>query len=384
MKKTFIQHNVLPIAFAAVATLLSAGCSEEKSGQTAQPPKAAAPAAPAPMVNVGKASETDYNPIRHYNGRILSTEAVAIVPQVSGQIVEVAFKEGDIVKKGDLLYRIDDVRYAAAVASAKATVAQAKATADYAEKTFERTKTLLEKKVASNDEMDAATSELTTSKAALEAAEAALISAKDNLEHCRITAPITGKIGVNAFTAGNYVTPATPPLTTIVQQDPLRVSFPTSNRDFLRFFGSEEKLRSNFTINIRLANNAAYGHEGKVEFLGNKANASTDTLTVFASIPNPDGVLLPGATVAVELQAKKVASSVVVPLPAVLHDKKGSYVWVVDGNNVASRRDIIAGGTTEAYQVVLSGLKANELIVTSGTHKVVPGKAIAPVFDPAA
>ena len=244
----------------------------------------AAQGMPPPTVGTVAAAERNYNPTRNYNGRITSPEIVSVIPQVSGTIVEVAFKEGSMVKKGDLLYRIDDVKYNAAVASAKAAEAQAQATLDYSEKTFERTKKLFEKKVSSVDDFDAATSKLSAAKAALDAAKAALVSAEDNLRHCRIVSPIDGKIGVNAATLGNFVSTASGPLTTIVGQNPLRLSFSMSSRDFLGTYGGENGLRNRFKVAIRLADDSLYPHLGEIDFISNTANPSTDTITILSLI----------------------------------------------------------------------------------------------------
>ena len=321
----------------------------------------------------------DHNPVRTFSGRVLSPETVAVVAQVAGEVKEVCFEEGAMLKKGDVLYKIDPVRYEAAVASARAQVAQAEASADYARKTFDRTTALFEKKVASVDDLDSATSARASAEAALDAARAALVSAEDNLAHCTVVAPVDGKVGLNAATAGNYVSTASGPLCTIVRQDPVRVAFAPGSRDYLSFFGGEKGLRELFDVRVRLADGTAYDQEGAVEFVGNAVNAATDTMPVYARFPNPDGLLVPGATVKVELQAKEAKRYVSLPLTAVIRDGEGAYVWMVGAGNLPEKRVVVPGPATATYQTILSGLEEGEEVIVRGTHKVIPNVAVEPV-----
>ena len=306
-------------------------------------------------------------------------ETVAIVPQVAGEVKKVAFAEGDTVKKGKLLYVIDDVQYKAAEAAAEAAVAQANASLDYARKAFDRTKTLFERNAASADAMDNATSALAVAEANLASAEANLARAVDSLAHCRITAPVDGKLGVNAASVGNYVSTASGALTTLVRQDPLRVAFAPGSRDYLAVFGGEKGLKELFEVRLRLADGSDYPLDGVVEFVGNAVNAETDTMPVYARFANPDGLLVPGATVKVELRAREPARYVSLPLTAVLHDGEQAYVWMVGENNLPVRRDIVAGPATATYQTVVSGLEEGEGVIVRGTHKVISGVPVEPV-----
>lgn len=371
--KTVVQ-TLVP---AALAALFVAGCGS-KAEEGAGAPQGGF-VMPPPTVAVQTAKPVEVTPLHRYSGRILSPETVSVVPQVAGTILEVAFTEGSTVKKGDLLYRIDDVKYAAAAAAAKAAVAQCEANASYAEKTFARTKALFEKNVASADDMDAATSARATAAAALDAAKAQLVLAEDDLAHCRIVADIDGKIGLNAFAAGNYVAPASGALTTIVRQDPLRVRFSMASGDLLRHYGDEATLRKTFQVRIRQADGETYPAEGEIEFLGNSANASTDTISVYAKIPNPDGVLLPGGSVGVEVSTREPLRVLAVPLTAVLHNETGADVWVVGAGNMPEKRAVKTGIATAEYEVIEDGLREGETVIVGGTHKVIPGMAVQPV-----
>ena len=331
------------------------------------------------LVGVAKAGAVDHNPVRTFSGRVLSPETVAVVAQVAGEVKEVCFEEGALLKAGDALYKIDPVKYEAAVAAAKAQIAQAKANADYAQKSFDRATALFEKKVASADDLDSATSAKAASEAALAAAEAALVTAEDNLAHCTIVAPVDGKVGLNAASVGNYVSTASGALCTLVRQNPVRVAFAPGMRDYLSVFGGEKGLRELFDVRVRLADGSVYAEDGAVELVGNEVNAATDTMPVFARFPNPDGLLVPGATVKVEVRAKEAKRYVSLPLTAVIHDGEAAYVWMVGENNLPVRRDVAPGPATATYQTILSGLEEGEEVIVRGTHKIMPGVPVEPV-----
>ena len=365
-----MKQTILLSAVAAIAVQASA--------------QNAAPAGNGPkpsmfLVGVAKAGVVDYNPVRSFSGRVLSPETVAVVAQVAGEVKEVCFEEGSALKKGDVLYKIDPVKYEAAVASANAKVAQAEASAEYSRKTFDRVSALFAKNVASVDDLDSATSAKASAEAALAAARAALVSAEDDLAHCTVVSPIDGKVGLNAATVGNFVATASGPLATIVRQDPVRVAFAPGARDFVSVFGGEEGLRGLFDVRLRLADGSAYDAEGEVEFAGNAMNAETDTMPVYARFPNAGGVLVPGATVKVEVRAKTAGRHVSLPLTAVQRDGDGAYVWMVGEGNMPVKRAVVPGPSTASYQTILSGLEEGEEVIVRGTHKVMPGVPVEPV-----
>lgn len=372
MKQQTARIIGLPAIAFSLAILMTQGCSDAKAaGEGTEKPKASAAVVGADVVK-----EVVQTTERRYRGRIISPETVVIVPQVSGTIEEVAFAEGELVKKGQLLYRIDDVKYVAAVESAKAAIAQCEATLAYAKKTADRTQTLFERKVASADDLDAAVSNRDAAAAALASAKASLITAEDNLKHTRIVSPVDGKIGLNPCSAGNYVTQGSGILATIIRQDPLRLSFSMSSGDFLRYYGSEASLRDKFSIRIALSDGTTYAHPGQIEFVDNLANATTDSINVYAKLENPEGLLIPGITVTVSVTEKETKKELAIPLTAVIHDKSGAYVWVLDASNIPSRREITEGDMLETISIVKNGLSAGERIVTLGTHKVFPGVAV--------
>lgn len=335
-----------------------------------------APAEKLELVAAGTVLEADNIVTRRYPARVVSPANIAVTSRVSGDVLEVGFKEGDFVKKGQLLYRLDDIRYVAAKKSAEAKIAEYKARVAYSKANFERTQQLFDKDVSTQDELESARSEYEAYKATLAAAEANLIVAEDDLKNTRILAPADGRIGVNAAPVGTYITPSMGTLVSVVQIDPVRVRFALSNRDFLSIFGDERSLRAQSTVSVVLANGKDYEFPGEIDFIDNTANEQTDTVQIYAAFRNPKHQLLPGSTVSVLLGRTTGDRMPAVVPSAVMYDSKGAYVYLLDGNNTVFRREVELGQTTKDLQFVERGLKVGDRIIIDGTHKAIPGRKV--------
>ena len=319
------------------------------------------------------------NPLRTSPGRVVPVAQVNVIPQVSGEILEVAFENGSVVKKGDLLYRLDPVKYEAAVKNAEAKVAECTASLGYAELSYARHLKLVATRAVSQDALDNALSARDSARASLEAAKADLMSARDDLRHCRITAPITAKVGTTQFTEGNYLQKGQGSLVTLIQFRPIRVRFSISNRDFLEMFGaSTKRCRAEGVLSVRLADGTTLGEEGVIEYSENAADEQTDTIQLYALYPNAAYSLRPGGTVAVSLTSKKGVPRPAVPPTAILQDVQGPYVWVVGADGAAERRYIARGNIAGDWQFVEKGLKVGEKVVADGGHKVRKGMKVTP------
>jgi len=312
-----------------------------------------------------------------FPGRVTPIARVDVVPQVSGEILEVAFINGAAVKAGDVLYRLDPVKYEAAVKNAESKLAECKANAQYAELSYDRHKNLLETRAVSLDAVDNALSQRDASRAALAAAQAELVAARDDLKHCTITAPISGMVGSTTKTRGNYVTTGSQVLVTIVQLDPIRVKFSISNRELLDLF-SEERSRcfDGVSVALTLANGSPLKDEGSIEYVENQSDESTDTLAVYALFKNPLVRLVPGGTVSVSVSSRKGVRRTAIPPTAVLQDTQGPYVWVVGKDDLAERRSIARGSAVDDVLFIEKGLVPGERIVADGAHKVRRGMKI--------
>lgn len=381
MRKKWKRYLIFPILLLAALCL---GTGDKPGPQSAGPGQddKGPPMMMGPMkskVAVGRVGESVEIETRRYTGHVVSSSSVSLVPRVSGEVLGVLFKEGQFVHKEDLLYELDPVRYDAALKNAQAKVAEYKAKLAYTEASFERASNLYRESAASKDNMESAQSEHEATEAMLHAAQADVITARDDLANTLVHAPISGKISVTNFTAGNYVTPSSGILATIVQTDPLRVTFSLSNRDFLSMFRTEQVLKEKASIRLRLADDSEYEYHGVVELIDNQANRQTDTIQVYASFENPDGILIPESTVTVLLSRTNGDLAPAVPPSAVMHDARSAYVYVLTDADVVERRDVALGVNDGQVQIVKAGLTPGERIVVDGMHKTMPGGVVIPV-----
>ncbi len=333
------------------------------------------------VVGVVQVEEVANVQSRRYTGQVVAQAVVNVTPRVSGEILKLGFNDGDYVKKGQMLYTIEKTQYEAAVKQAEASIAELKAKLEYAQSTYDRNQMLYEVNAASKDSMENTKSALDALKAGQAAAEAALTAAKDDLKYTTITAAIDGLVGVTKYTAGNFVTPSSGPILTIIQMQPIRVRFSMSTGDFLSGYGSLTALKKEGEISLKLADGSEYATGGKIEFLNNEANVKTDAVQVYASFPNADMKLIPGSTVTVTLSKKSGDTMPAVPPSAVMHDAQTSFVYVVGEGNKLERRVVELGDMTKTHQLIKSGLKTGEKVVYQGTHKVMPGDEIIPAEE---
>lgn len=326
---------------------------------------------------VCEVAERPHREVSTYPGRVVPIAQVDVTPQVSGEILEVCFANGAEVKEGDVLYRLDPVRYEAAVKNAESKVAECRAKASYAEHSYSRYRNLPGSRGVSQDEIDNSLALRDSSRAALAAAEAELVAAKDDLKHCTVVAPISGRIGSTAKTKGNYVRAGEAVLVSIVQLSPIRVRFSVSNREVLDVFGGDVASRRDAaSVSVALANGKSLGESGEIEYAENAADSFTDTLTLYSLFGNESLALVPGGTVAVTLSPKEGVMRVAVPASAVLQDTQGPYVWVVGQDGKAERRTIARGDLEDGCVFVEKGLEKGERVVADGAHKVRRGMGV--------
>lgn len=314
--------------------------------------------------------------VRRYPARIRAVEQVDVVSRLSADIEEIGFAEGSFVRKGQLLYRLDDVRFVSAVSNQTAQIAEIKAKLELATLTFDRKRRLAEKGMAPRAEFDAARAAKKELEANLEAAKAALVLAEDDLRHTRIVSPIDGKIGLTTKTVGNYVASESGILATIVRTDPLRIRFSLSMADYARLFGCDEaRLKKEAEIHVETPQGMTPFFQGEVEFVDTKVVERTDTVLVYVRQPNPDGRLVPdsAATLVMSVSASGVLPWV--PPQALIEDGDESFVYVVEEGK-ANLRAVEESARLPDRVFVKSGLKAGETVIVGGTHKVTDGAAV--------
>jgi membrane fusion protein, multidrug efflux system len=309
-------------------------------------------------------------------GRVEAIDRVEIRARVQGYLEQILFKEGDFVKTGDPLYRIEKGPFQAAVEQAQAALDRSKAEKILTEVQLKRQETLLAQNSTAASARDQARAADEEAAATILSNQASLDVADINLGYTEIVAPISGKISRTNITVGNVVGPDSGPLTLIVSQDPMYVTFPVSQREILRVQESEHRpdIKS-IKVKIRFANGATYNQEGSINFIDVSVNRSTDTVIVRAKMPNPAGLLIDGQLVSVTLEAGRPAEKVVVPQAALIADQEGVYVFVVEDGKAVVKR-IKVGAEDGPNIVVDQGLQGGEQVIVEGIQSIRPGQPV--------
>jgi membrane fusion protein (multidrug efflux system) len=309
---------------------------------------------------------------------------VDIRARITGFLQEILFKDGDLVKEGDVLYRIERETFDAAVQQARGALIEAQG--KYANATAQRARTeeLTKTSAASLALLDERQAAEKAAQGQVVIADADLKTATVNLGYTDIVAPIGGQIGRSKLTKGNVVGPDSGVLTTIVSRDPMYVTFPVSQREFLNVEQEGRRARGQaLGVRIRFSDNSVYNQAGRINFVDVTVDRATDTVLVRATMPNPNGALIDGQLVRVSVEADKAEDKVLVPQAALIVDQQGTYVFlVVDGKAAVAR--VKLGGESGAYAIVDNGLKGGEQVVVQGMESLRPGSSVvaSPVPPP--
>ena len=350
----------------------------------------APPGGPPPSVGVEKVAMKPVTESTEFIGRVEAINRVAIVARVTAFVDSVNFVDGTEVKKGDLLYQLEHGPFKADLDAKKAVSDQFDAQLTNANLALERAQSLLKSNAGAQATVDAALASQKALAAQLLGAQASVEQSQINLNYTTIASPIDGKIGRTTITPGNVVSPNSGTLVTIIGQDPMYVTFPVSVR-------TQMDLRNQYAalggfdavkIRIKLPNGKMYAQAGKLDFIDNTVQASTDTIILRGTIPNP---LLSVQTaranlrelsdnefVTVSLEGNKPVEMMVIARSAILMDQQSDYVYVVDAQNKAQRRTVKLGQSTPALASISSGLKPGEMVVTEGVQRVKAGQPVTP------
>jgi membrane fusion protein (multidrug efflux system) len=351
-------------------TLAVAGCGETE--------QAASGPAVVPAVTVARVVIEDYRPTATFTGRVEAIHKVELRARIDGFLEKRLFDEGSDVKQGELLFVIEKGLYQAAVDEAQAQVTKAEATLQLAEIEVKRQTELVQKAASPQARLDETIARRGEAHGALLAAKANLEKAQLQLGYTDITAPIAGRISRTNVSVGNYVTPSTGPLATIVSQDPIYVSFPVTQRELLELRKEESDNRGDYSVFLQLADGSRYDKAGKVDYLGVTVNQGTDTVQARAVFPNPNRTLIDGALVNVVAEVGKSDKALLVPQQALQADQAGVFVLAVDKENKVEVRRIEIGESRGARIVVTKGLSEGERVVTEGIQRVRPGQVVQP------
>jgi membrane fusion protein, multidrug efflux system len=342
-------------------------------------------AAPPPSVTVTPVVSREVRETADFIGRVTPIDKVDIVARVQGFVEQRLFTEGQIVKTGDLLFRIEQDTYKAAVEQQAANLAKAKAAEVNAALQLERARQLVKNQNIPQATVDQRAADEATAQADILEAQAALEQAQINLRYTEIHTPIAGRIGLANFTVGNLVGPSSGILATVVSQDPTYVIFQASERevlDYKRRIAELTDKTGHLAVRVRLPDGTIYGSPGVTDFLDIQVSGSSDTVAVRAQLPNPQGILVAGGIVGVVVESETPKSALVIPQSAVQLDQAGRYVLVVDPSKKVELRRITTGPEQGAAITVTDGLKEGEQVIIEGVQKVRPGQVVAASVAP--
>ena len=357
------------------------------AAQAADGPAGAAPAAaakpPLPSVIVETIQEVDVSASRTFTGRIEAMEKVGVRARVDGFLQPRRFEEGALVKKGDVLFEIDPSSYQVNVTLAEANLANAEAARALAQITLDRQQELYTRNsgAISKQQIDQSSASLKQADAVVKARQSDLNNAKLMLGYTTITAPFDGKVGRATYSTGEYVGPSSQPLVSIVQQDPVYVSFPLPQAVLLESI-KDGRDKSDYFLQITLADGSVYPEKGKIEFADVSASTSTDSVTVRARMANPKGYLIDQQIVQVAVVRNQSEKRLLLPQSALLLDQQGSFTLTVDADGKVGIARLKLGAQRGSSMIVEEGLKAGDRVVVSGHQKARPGQMVAAVEAP--
>ncbi len=338
---------------------------------------------PPPKVTVSQPARQNVVDYLEFNGNTQAINTVQLRARVEGYLEKVLFQDGDKVKKGQLLFLIQQNTYEAQLREAEANILAQKARLFHAKTEFARFSKLVKENAASQTDVDRWQYERDAAQAAVQAAEAKRDLAKLNLDYTRVLAPFDGRIDRRLKDPGNLVGAGEQTVLAEVNQiNPIYVYFTINERDLLRLIKDtrekpENSTREKWPVFFGLADEKGYPHQGAVDFAAISLTPTTGTLLVRGVFPNANGMILPGLFARVHLPVAE-RQALVVPEVAVSFDQQGPYVLVVDDKNVVERRGVTPGPQMDEQRVIEEGLRESDWVIVNGMIRAIPGKEVAP------
>ncbi|KKN42375.1 hypothetical protein LCGC14_0713930 [marine sediment metagenome] len=362
------KHLIAAALAGALLTL--AGCADESTPPSAQ-------AQHLQPIDVAPVLVKPVQSWHTYTTRLESPQEVALMPRVSGIIDSIEFKEGDVVKEGDVLFQLDARPFAAVVASLKAQINSAEAALEQAKSEDKRAVRLLDRKAISTEQAQARTSTLRQREAQLSALQAQLTSAELDLEFTSVVSPIDGIISRANITKGNNILAGQSVLTSIVSNQAMYAYFDVDERTWNSSF-SDVTAASHQTVVMQKVGQSDFAYKGYINFIDNQINSSTGTLRVRAVFNEDSNQLRAGSFARIKLAANEVSEKVIIPERAIGTDLKNRFVLTVGENNVLEYKLITIGERYGALRAVTSGLNEGDVIAVNGPARVGPGMPISP------
>jgi membrane fusion protein, multidrug efflux system len=383
MKFLLRINRILTIGVAVALIGIAAGVALMNAPASRAKAESESPAA-AVAASVAVVTSRETAPTEEFSGRLEAVDRVEIRSRVSGAIEEIHFREGALVKQGDLLIRIDPSLYAAEAARAEGQVAAAQARLVLTKNDLERGQQLSDSRTITTRELDSRTNAFREAEANLKAAEAALKTARLNLDYTEVRAPVAGRVGRIEFTVGNLVVagPGAPVLTTLVSVNPIYASFNADEEvvtKALSALADEAAAAEVGRIPVTMTTNgSAAVRKGRVQFIDNQVDARSGTVRVRAVFDNADGRLMPGQFARLNMGQPKGEKTLLISERAIGTDQNKKYVMVVDDADKVEYREVSLGASVDGLRVVTQGLKDGERIVVNGLQHVRPGAVIKP------
>jgi len=370
----------LSVALAALGAGLLAACGQSNTYQAPPPPK----------VTVAKPVEQKITRFFEATGSTAAVNSANLVARVQGFLKEIAYSDGQAVKKGDHLFTIEPEPYQLKLSQAQAAESAAQATLTQTQADYERQQDLVQRQAASKAAYDTSLANRDNAKAKLLQAQSDTKQAQINLDYTRVVAPFDGIVTARQVSIGELVgTGGQQVLATIVQLDPIYVNFNASERDVLRVRDMLNKRHQTGSallgteVDVGLQTDEGYPHKGKLDYIAPTLNQGTGTLAARAELPNASRLLLPGFFARVRVPLEETPA-MLVPAVALGSDQAGRYVLIVNGDNVVEQRKVTVGPTVAENVVIENGLKAEDRVVTAGLLRAVPGQKVDPQTQTAA
>lgn len=353
-----------------------------------------APQRPEVAVIYHTVQQLEVNPSHKIVGRVIAPKSVNLQARVEGLIIKKNFSAGQEVKKGDLLFQIEQDIYAIKVKELEAQLNQAQTQSKLKSSIFKRMDILNKKKAVAQQEFDTSLSERDEAIATVALVEAQLADAKLKLKWTSIAAPFDGRTGITTFTEGDLVKPSTGTLMTIIKSDEMEVEFDLNEKLFVqgrmnsiaKEKKGEAKVKKIDLVDTKLIlpTGDEYEHQGKISFWDNRIDPSTATVKMRALFPNPHGLLVDGMYARLKLSKSISEKALLVPQNAILQDQGGHYVITVNEKEEAIITRITLGGEYDGSYMVESGIKAGDRVISEGLQKVIPGNKVKAVPAPKA
>ena len=364
-----------------VPPVVLGACERSESQTSAKSP-------PPPQVTVARPLSKAVVDQDEYVGRFVAVDAVEVRARVSGYLDAIHFQDGQLIKKGDLLFTIDRRPFQNSLDQASASVAQAKANLAFTEADLVRAEGLIGGSVISRQTLEQRTQAKRVAEATMAAQEAALRQAALDLEFTELRAPVSGRIGDRRVSPGNLVTGGTTGTTTLLATiqsiDPIRFEFTMDETSYLRYARLATTTPdlagngANVPVNLKLLDEPTFVHQGRMDFVDNAIDRSSGTIRGRAQFANPDGTFTPGMFGRIQVTSGPPGEALLVPDVAIGTEQVRKFVLVVDDQNVARAKYVTLGQRIEALRVVASGLDPNDRVIVNGLMRVRPGVKVTP------